>query len=342
MKRFSERDPRQLGVVGFLVVALILGLALNTEKLTGLLGGTSYSAIFNDAGGLTAGDEVQVSGMPIGRVDGTNLVDDGVEVTFTVTDDSGELGDTTRAVVKVSTILGKKYLGLEPSGSGELSSEQPIPLGRTESPYDLPEVLSTLTDRTSQIDVDQVSRALDTVSESLTGTAPELRDALAGLTRLSESVNSRDDALSKLLGSAENVSGVLAQRSDQLRLLVADGNLLLGELQRRRDTISELLERVSALSEQLTHLVEENRGQFGPTLERLNAVLETLKANRDNIQRTVTGLAGYASGLGEALSSGPFFSAYIVNLVAPGNLVPVNDLLDQLDRSATPSPGGPR
>lgn len=342
MKKFSERDPVRIGVVGVLIVALVLGLALNVGALQGLLGGSSHRAVFSEAGGLKAGDEVRVGGMAVGRVDSVELAGPGVLVGFTVSDDAVSLGRETSAAISVATILGEKFLELTPRGEGSLDG--PIPLARTEAPYDLPEVLSTLTDKAGEIDVDRVATALDTVSATLERSTPELRAAVEGVSRLSATIESRDEALTRLLERAESVSGVLAERSQQLRLLVADGNLLLRELQRRRDTIRQLLVNVSALSEQLTALVADNREQLAPTLQRLNSVLALLQRNEQDLSKTISGLARYPTVLGEAVSHGPFFTAYIPNLVPPGNLVPLSDFLPQLapPPAADQPKGGPR
>ena len=49
-------------------------------------------------------------------------------------------------------------------------------------------------------------------------------------------------------------------------------------------------------------------------------MIKTLQANKSNISETLRGLAVYATGLGEVVSSGEFFSAYLGNLL-PGNLL---------------------
>ena len=45
--------------------------------------------------------------------------------------------------------------------------------------------------------------------------------------------------------------------------------------------------------------------------------------NKKNLQQTLDGLANYSVELGEAVSSGPFFDAYVQNLTSPASLVPV-------------------
>jgi phospholipid/cholesterol/gamma-HCH transport system substrate-binding protein len=330
---FRSLNPVRIGLVGVLVVAAVLVAALNTDNFLNLTG-RGHSALFGEAGGLKSGDPVKVGGLVIGRVTAVELDGPDVRVDFSVDDDGVDLGDDTRAVVGVATILGEKYLKLTPQGGGELPTDTPIPRGRTVAPYDLPDALTQLTNTSQQLDLRQLSAALDSVSSTLDGTAPQLRSAVDGVGRLSQTISSRDQALQDLFGRAQGVTGVLAERSDQLKLLIGDGNLLLGELQARQRTISELLVNASALSQQLNGLVADNREQLRPTLDKLNSALDVLKANQDNIAKILSGLGSYATGLGESVSSGPFFQAYVQNLI-PGNLIPLADYLPQL-----PTPAG--
>ena len=48
-----------------------------------------------------------------------------------------------------------------------------------------------------------------------------------------------------------------------------------------------------------------------------------LNENKKSLQDSITGLRGYATAFGEAISSGPWFDAYIQNLTSPGTLAPI-------------------
>lgn len=328
MIRFRDKNPVVVGAIGLAVILVVLGVALNTTKVLDLRG-TAYSALFSEAGGIKEGDPVKVGGFEVGRVTGVELDGPDVRVDFRLTDSAVHLGDRTTAAVSVATVLGDKFLKLDSAGEEDQEPGTPIPRDRTVAPYDLPQALETLTHTSQQIDTQQLSKALDTVSETLDGKGPQLKSAVDGVDRLSQTIASRDQALRDLLGHAQGVTGVLAQRSDQVKLLITDGNLLLGELQARQKDIGELLANASSLAQQLNGLVADNREQIGPALDRLNNVLAVLQQNEDNIAKILKGAIGYATGVGEAVSNGPFFNAYVQNLI-PGNLIPLSDYLPEL------------
>lgn len=113
VKAFSERNLIVIGAIGVVAsIALVLG-ALNYDKLPFFSSGNSYSAYFDEAGGLTTGAPVRVSGFRAGKVQSITLDGQWVLVTFTV-DDSIRLGDRTEASIKTTSVLGNKVLDLTP------------------------------------------------------------------------------------------------------------------------------------------------------------------------------------------------------------------------------------
>ena len=140
-----------------------------------------------------------------------------------------------------------------------------------------------------------------------------LRETLDGVTRLSRSLNARDESLRELLTKAQGVTKVLADRGEQINSLLVDGNDLLGALEARRAAISELITNISGVSQQIAGLVHDNEEQLRPALEKLNSVSDLLIRNRDNIAGALDGLAPFATALGEAVASGPYFQAFVQN-----------------------------
>ena len=317
MKSFSERNPLILGCVGIVAVATIGFAALNYQKLPLLNRNATYSAYFADAGGLFSGAGVQVSGFPAGRVSDIDLAGDRVVVTFTV-DSAIRLGSSTHAAIRTKSLLGTKVLEVVPGGGGRLDG--PIPLERTVSPYQLPDALGDLADTISGLDTDQLSDSLSTVAATFADTPANLRNAVDGVARLADTVNSRDAQLRSLLDNAARVTGVLADRTDQIVTLVGDTNALLAQLQTQSAAVDQIWFNISEVCVQLKAFIGDNREQLRPALDKLNGVLTIVDDRKRVLQEAVSLLNGYAMSLGESLSSGPFFKAYVSNLL-PGQFV---------------------
>ena len=327
MKRaFGEMNPVRIGMAGIAGLVAIALLALNSGAIIRYFTQTTYQADFAEAGGLAPGNSVVVGGLTMGAVSSVALQGDHVHVTFTVRH-GGTLGQDTGASISTATLLGTKELTIEPAGPGTLPAGATIPESRTQSPYDLNQVLTTLTDKASAINAGQVADAFNTIATTLQNSPPELRSALSGMSRLSQTIASRDAELTSLLQSASNVTGLLATRSQQIGILINDGNQLMNTLYQRRAEIRELLVNVTAVVDQLKGLSQDNQQKIGPALSQLQGVENLLNANATNITKTINGLGRYSLGLGEIVGSGPWFYAYVANIV-PTNLAPsVSSLL---------------
>ncbi|WNG80301.1 MCE family protein [Mycobacterium sp. ITM-2016-00316] len=317
MKPFAERSPLVIGIVGAVGVALVVTGALQYQNLPLVNQVNSYSAEFADAGGLFTGATVEVSGYPAGRVSSIELDGAVVLVRFTV-DKNITMGESTEAGIKTKSLLGTKMLAVTPLGGGRL--EGPIPMNRTVSPYQLPDALGDLADTISGLDTDQLSDSLATVSEAFADTPEELRDAVHGVARFAKTLNDRDAELRNLLDNAAKATGVLAHRSDQIARLVSDTNALLAALRTQSDAVSQIWVNISGAAQQLKAFIAENRQQLRPALDKLNEVLAVVDNRKERLQEAVKLLNKYAMSLGESLSSGPFFKAYVVNLL-PGQFV---------------------
>jgi phospholipid/cholesterol/gamma-HCH transport system substrate-binding protein len=317
----NGRNTVRIGITGLAVVLALVLLALNSGSIIRALTTTTYHADFAEAGGLAPGDTVRIAGLVMGTVDSVELQGSHVAVTFSVRH-GGHLGSSTGAAIRTATVLGTKYLALLPSGQGSLPGGATIPLSRTQSPYNLTEILSTLTSKVGAINTGQLAQSFDTISAAFQNSPPELRSTLAGVRALSGTIASRDAALSQLLSHAGAVTGVLAERSHQIGLLITDGNQLLTTLYQRRAEIRLLLVNVTAVIDQLRGLSLDNQRQLGPALAQLEGVLKVLNGNAANLTAIIAGLQRYAGSLGEVVGGGPWFYAYLQNIV-PTNLVPV-------------------
>ncbi len=317
MISFRERNPLVIGAIGVGLCVAVSLAALNYDRLPFLSSANEYSAYFAEAGGIMSGSDVRVSGLKSGKVESVKLDGEAVLVTFKV-DDGIRVGERSEAAVKTSSALGAKVIEITPRGNGQLS--EPIPLDRTTSAYQLPDAIGDLTTAISGLDTDQLSDSLKTLAETFKDTPPDVRAAVQGVGRFSQTLNERDAELRSLLSNADKATAVLAERSDKIVNLVHDTNELLAALQSESEALDQLFNNISAVSQQLKGFIEENRTQLRPALEKLNGVLAIVDNHREQVKLALKGLNRYALGLGESVSSGPFFKAYVVNLL-PGQFV---------------------
>lgn len=319
MLRYRGANLIRPGFIGLTLIILIVAVGLQPTLLTQSVTTLRYEALFSEAGGLIAGNDVRLSGMKVGTVSGVSLDKGKARVTFRV-DSTIKLGSDTTAHIRTGTLLGERILTVESRGPGAMHPQDVIPVSRTSSPYSLTEAVSDLTVNTAGTDTSGVNQALDSLSATIDQIAPQLGPTFDGVSRLSRALNNRNDTLRALLESAGAASGVLAERSRQLNALLLGSNELIGMLNERRQAIVNMLASVSVLSKELSRLVADNEKTLAPALEKLNSVTAMLEKNRDNIGNALPGLAKYQITQGEAVANGFYYEAFVSNLL-PGTLM---------------------
>ena len=317
MKFFSERNPVVVGAIGVGLTAVAVLIALTWRQLPFINATKEYSAYFEQVGGLAPKAAVQVSGFKIGEVTSVSLDGPKVLVKFKIKK-SIRLGDRTEAEIKTKSVLGAKIMQVLPRGEGTLRG--PIPLERTTSPYVLTDAVNDLATTIKGTDTEQLSQSLATLAQTFSKTAPQVQVAVQGLSRFSETLNRRDEELRNLLANAQKSTKVLAARTDQIVSLVNSSNALLGALREQSNALDQVSGNISMLSQQLTAFVGENRETFGPALQKLNGLLGILANRKDRIKIALHRLNQFAMSLGESVGSGPFFNAYLANLL-PGQFI---------------------
>lgn len=324
MKSFSERNQTAIGVVGITATAAIVLAALEYDKLPIFTAQKAdYSAYFAESSGIGPGAHVQVSGFQVGAITSVELDGPRVLIKFNV-EKNVRLGDRTEAAIKAKSLLGAKVLEVTPRGDGQLSG--PIPLNRTTPAYQLPDALGDLTKTIQGLDTDRLDQSLNTLAQTFKDTPPNLKAALDGVARFAQTLDERDNQLRKLLANANKVTGVLAKRSDQVVELIANTNALLIELRTQSAALDQISGSISALARQLSGFVNDNRSQLRSALDKLNGVLAIVDNRKDRLQKSLKLLNAYSLSLGETVSSGPFFKAYVVNLLPGQFLQPFVDV----------------
>jgi phospholipid/cholesterol/gamma-HCH transport system substrate-binding protein len=345
MLKYHGSSLVRTGIIGVILAILVVAIGLQPERLVQWATAIRYQALFSEAGGLTQGNDVTVSGIKVGSVDKIALQNGDALVGFTIAGKYA-LGSDTTAHIQTGSLLGERVLALKSEGSGTLDPKQVIPVSRTSSPYSLTDAVSELTANTAGTNTESLNQSLDTLSDTLDQVAPQLGPTFDGVSRLSKSLNNRNESLAELLKTAGDVSGVFFERTQGINALILNSNDLLGVLNDRRQAIVSLLAATSAVSRELSTLVANNEKELSPTLERLNSVTAMLEKNRDALAAILPGAAKYYLTQGEIVANGAYYNALVPNLVFGQLLQPFLDYAFGFRRGVNagqpPDNAGPR
>ncbi|WP_234796452.1 MCE family protein [Mycobacteroides chelonae] len=316
-RRWSSRSAATVGAVSVAVtIALVAGILMINKAG---LGYTRYRAEFAQAAQIQSGDDITVAGVSVGKVTGTSLVGNHVLVGLRIRHDI-RVGSGSHANIKVTTLLGSRYVELRPAGDAPLENWT-IPLANTGVPYDLQTALADATGTFEQVDADQIGRSVDALSRNLNGLPPLVPQAMENLRELSAVVSSRRDQIGSLLSGTASVTEMLREQQANIGALVNQGQSLFQEIVDRRESLTQLLRAVTKIVDILGSIVMDNRAGLDGVLANLSKVTAML-SQHDDLLRSILQLsplmirnATNAFGTGNALDinvpAGPLVDSWM-------------------------------
>jgi phospholipid/cholesterol/gamma-HCH transport system substrate-binding protein len=234
---------------GAVLGALLAVVAVVAIVLLSNGGGERYSLIFQNAGQLVKGDDVQIGGRRVGNVDDIVLTDDNqAEVQVTVEEPYAPLHEGTRATIRLTSLSGvaNRYVALAPgpNNAPELRGGSRLDVEQTTSVVDLDQIFNTLDERTRrglqqvfQGSAVQYAGQGERVNEAARYFGPFL-STTAQLT----SELTRDQAhLERALVAGASVTGAIAERAPQLTSLVGNLNATMGAIASENASLSQAL-----------------------------------------------------------------------------------------------------
>ena len=301
--------PRaRLGLYGTVALVLVLLLTQRLDALAQTLrGGDLVTAYFTDSTGLSPGDRVEVSGIAVGRV--TSVEIDVLASAWrrvSTTRCGSATARTPRS--RSATCWAASTWRTQPAGSGKLDGA--IPLSRTTPAYDVVQAVSDLSDTVEEIDTAQLATALDTVASTFRGAAPDVRRAVAGVSRLSRVVASRDQELRfaaerhgdrrRVAGRQQGVAVAVRPRGEP-----ADGG---GRPAAGHDQPPDRQLLVAVTRSPWTGEGQPGADRPGAGRHRTRG-RPACPARQDKLARTVHNLATFARVFVDTIGSGPWFDS---------------------------------
>lgn len=299
-KTLEDRNRTVLGLIALGVTGALIAVMLLVNALG--VGYKTYTAQFSQAGALMAGNPITVAGIEVGNVTSMKLMGDHVEAGLKVRNDV-KLGQDTRAIIKVTTILGARYLSLEPAGEGSLQDNN-IPIENTEPPYDLQAALTDITHNYEDFNTEQLSESLGVLGKQLKTLPPVVPQAMQNIQNLSGIIGERRDQIGTLLKTTQTVTNTLRGQQANIGNLVNQGQQFVGEFVARRAAFSAMMDSLTTLMTTLDSTVLGNRAP----LEKLLADLDELTgmlAHHDDLVRNILQMAPVSvRGLANATGTG--------------------------------------
>ena len=279
MRTLEGSNRVRVGLLGLVIMLMVVAVGQSFASVPMLFAQPMYYAHLADAAGAGPGDKVRVSGADVGQIRSLKIDGDRVKVGFTL--GGQRIGSDSRLSIRTDTILGKRVMEIEPRGTKALPVNATLPLEQSTTPYQLYDAFSDLTTTTAGWDLQTVKRSLNVLSETLDASAPELKAALDGVARFSDTIGKRDEEFKDLLAQANKVASVLGNRSEQINRLLVNTQYLLAAMNQRGEAIDYLLANVSAVSRQFEGFINDNPN-LNNVLEQLRIISTVLVKHKDD------------------------------------------------------------
>jgi phospholipid/cholesterol/gamma-HCH transport system substrate-binding protein len=328
-------------LIGLIVVLVIgAGTLFAVGATAGLLvRGDVVEVELADAGGLKRGDFVYVAGHRAGEVLSVDIEGDHVRARFSLT--APEIPADSTAAVILSNTLGKRGLSLTPGTASQVLTEgDVIPLERTSTPVDLPELGDRTTELLGGVDVDALQELTTALADITEGTRDEVEALLVGVEDLSTIVSERRDEIEAVLDRTYTVVDAVAEKDAELVAIIDDFGHVLDRLVQRRADITHLLRTTASQSQASAALIGDNRAQLDEVLASFHEDLALVDQHQVDLAHTFAylgvSLDGFSSigvSFGEARRDNPHWgNVFVTGLgsVGIGALLECSGAMDQL------------
>jgi phospholipid/cholesterol/gamma-HCH transport system substrate-binding protein len=235
---------RSLVLLGIaLVAALVIWLLLFSDE------GHEYTLVFENAGQLVVGDNVQVGGRAVGTVTSIALTENNqAAIGISVEEPYAPLREGTQAIIRLTSLSGiaNRYVALSPGpdASRTLPDNAQLNTSSTTTAVDLDQLFNTL-DPEAREDLQGVIEGFRTQyggkGEQANESAKYFNPLLSSARRLVNETTEDEQALTEFLVSSSRTVTAIAERRDDLANLVGNANQTTGAIAAENRALSEAL-----------------------------------------------------------------------------------------------------
>lgn len=273
-------------VLGLVATAVLM---LNVGSFGRFTSGVIVELQVEDAAGLNTDGDVLVAGVPVGTVRSIRL-EQGKAILELKLNAAAELRQDTRARVRMRSLLGEKYVELDPTGSDAplLTGGERLPPAAPQ--MDIDEMIAVLGPLIEGVDGSTFTK-LASALEQLLAEDPEafgrmVRNADTMLENGARASGELTDTLARGRRTLAGLDGAVASvkaRADQAEAVIDRADLVLVDLQEAAEPLPEAIAHAEAA-------IQEVRDAVGPMTGAAEDLANLLNNFEDTDLDTVRGL----------------------------------------------------
>ena len=246
---------------------------------------TGYSALFNDASRLKAGDSVRVAGIRVGTVNGVALQPDKKVVVKFDADRSVVLTDGTKAAVRYLNLVGDRYLELVdgPGSTRRLGAGGQINVSHTAPALDLDLLLGGLKPLIHGLNPRDVNALSSALLEVFQGEGGTLQSLFNKSTSFTNTLADNDQTIEHLIDNLNVVAATLNKDGAQFSGAIDRLQRLVTGLSDDRDTFGPAIDALSNGTLTLADLLGKARPPLSGTVDQLSRLAPNLDNDKDRL-----------------------------------------------------------
>ena len=250
-------------------------------------------AHFASTPGLYVGNQVDVLGMPVGKVTAIDPKPGGVDVRLEVPGDLA-LPDQVQALLKAPNLISDRSLELFPAYSGgpELAAGAEIPLERTAAPVSADQIIQSVDQLSTALGPDGANKDgdLNTLLHSLaTSFGPDgkpLNDTITNFGQALGALGAQGPDLTLLLNSLGQLTTAASQNLDSYASLSNNLASVSATLASEKGDIATALSTLQTALGQLSTFVTDNAATLAGSVDGLSTFAAALTRQQQSLAET--------------------------------------------------------
>lgn len=275
------RSARNLLAVALVVI--LAGGAIVVFRNIERINRTHVVAYFDNANGIYPGDDVNIVGVPVGRIESIEPQPERVKISFWY-DSKYKVPADAKAAILSPTLVTARAIQLTPpyTGGPVMGDHTVIPQDRTAVPVEWDEVrqqlerLAETLQPTEPGDVSPLGSVINTTADNLRGEGANIRDTVI---KLSQAVTALGDHSTDIFSTVKNLAilvSALQDSTDVMRQLNQNLASVTGLLANDPNEVADALRDLNNVVGEVQTFVADNREALGTTSDKLAGVTQAL------------------------------------------------------------------
>lgn len=306
-------------LVIFMVVTTVLTLFLaGTIGNLSFGGQQSYRAVFGDVTGLLAGNDVRISGVKVGQVDGMKIVNGATpssrlaEVSFTL-NDGQQIAQSSLLQLRYRNLVGERYLAVT-EGPGSATPLRPgglIPRSQTKDALDLTVLFNGFRPLFQALDATSINQVAFELIQTLQGEGGTVESLMAKTASLTNTLADRDAVIGRVITNLTTVLATVDDRSGELSDLVLRLKDLSAGFAQDREAIGGSLTGIDALTAATASLLGDVRAPLRADISEIKTLATTLNTNKSTLDGVLQRLPTKLDRIIGTATYGSWFNFYL-------------------------------